>query len=116
MKSFKPFKRFVLFIWLPLCALLSLTSSFGEAATRHVSPSGGGDACTETRPCALSRAHSNARKGDQIVFAKGEYKGFDTVKDGIEYVGAPNFGTVISGHDDTSGNQVIGLDRNVVGT
>ncbi|MGI9303785.1 MAG: choice-of-anchor Q domain-containing protein [Gammaproteobacteria bacterium] len=61
-----------------ICAIccsgvVAATPSIAEAATRHVTDSGRGSACTQSRPCSLSTAVSDASAGDTIRVHSGIY-------------------------------------------
>lgn len=52
-----------------------LTASAVLAATRYVAVNGNGSLCTQTTPCALQTALTNAQAGDQIILGDGTYSG-----------------------------------------
>ena len=60
---------------LMLLVLSLLVSSPLWAATRFVSPSGSGSACSSGAPCSRATAISQAVAGDTITLADGTYSG-----------------------------------------
>jgi hypothetical protein len=70
-----PLRRFALLALGLLLAVVSLYRPGADAATTwHVSPTGGGTACTQANPCAtIAQAISNATNGDTIEVAAGTY-------------------------------------------
>jgi hypothetical protein len=59
---------------LALLAGLLLAPGTAQAATRYISPTGTGTACTQTAPCGtLKAAYAVAVAGDTILFTQGSY-------------------------------------------
>lgn len=57
----------------PLLLLLLCWTSQAWAATRYVSPGGGGTACAETNPCSADTGQSQTQPGDTLLFRGGDY-------------------------------------------
>ncbi|WP_026912225.1 hypothetical protein [Patulibacter minatonensis] len=58
----------------PVAVLLPLLVPAGaEAATRYVTPSGSGAACTTAAPCAIATGVGGAGAGDEVQVAPGDY-------------------------------------------